>query len=203
MRQVLLLSIFLFSHILFAEGKHEKLSLLYRKIQDLQQEKKYTESLPYIQKYLSLQKENISLQLIYATSLLFRSDLPVIHAEDNVYDKEEKRQVLHSNYQKASFLFAKNISLLLKLYPPPDANLNEQKKQFLQKKQEEIAKYYFYHALSNVYLQKYDFAIQLFQKSIRHYIHKEAYYNIASLYEEMGKYSEARIYFQKYEEVSR
>ncbi|MCB1157601.1 MAG: hypothetical protein KDK45_08875 [Leptospiraceae bacterium] len=45
--------------------------------------------------------------------------------------------------------------------------------------------------------------MQLFQKSIRHYIHKEAYYNIASLYEEMGKYSEARIYFQKYEEVSR
>jgi len=161
---------------------------LKQKIVELHLENKETESIPYLERYLELHPTELYYRLIYAKALLYRKDLSTPRLEEDVEVRSNKSRNILANYSKANQIFEESILHLQKVRPR-DPNLG---------------KWYYLWAFSAWFSDNKERAILLFRKSVRlDYRLTESYYNIASLYESLGQFKDADIFWKKYERAEK
>nr|WP_244594299.1 hypothetical protein [Leptospira ryugenii] len=147
-----------------------------------------TTSIPYIERYLELSPSEIYFKLLYAKALLYRTDLEVPKTEEAIEIRLNKAKLLKSNYAKSAKLFQEGV-LHLQQVRPRDPNLG---------------RWYYLWAFSEWFSDNKEKAIKLFQKSVKQdYRLTESYYNIAALYESLGQWRDAELYWRKYEKAER
>ncbi|TGN17682.1 tetratricopeptide repeat protein [Leptospira idonii] len=147
-----------------------------------------TKSIPYLEKYLTLSPSELYFKLIYAKALLYRDDLPVPRNDENIETRINKTKAIQTNYNKASKIFQENV-LHLEKVRPRDPNLG---------------RWYYVWAFSEWFSDNKEKSIKLFQKAVKlDYRLTESYYNIASLYESLGQWKDAELYWRKYEKAEK
>lgn len=181
-------------------AKENNLKPLKEKIYFLHSKQEYLESLPYLEKYLSQTGSHIEINLLYAKSLLLRTDLPAPLPTDDPYTRESKITNLHKNYTKSSQIFNNNLAIIEKAFLDRSSTpITAEKQSQREKLKKELSIWYFHYALSEMLLGNSISAIQKFEKSSNYNPDcLECYYNIASIYESLGKHKEAGIYWKKY-----
>ncbi|MEM7182576.1 MAG: hypothetical protein AAF518_16805 [Spirochaetota bacterium] len=203
-------------------AKNKEILFLKNTIQGLSEKKKYAESLPYLQRYRKLQPHDVEFQILYAQNLLFRSipNSKTSRQDQDIYCDQKKNYLekvsptdtrqcqrkktlsIRRHYRLAARIFAKYVPFLEKQWI---ANPNKQKKQPMQKLANykmRLAKLYFQFGFAETYAGNPYKAIRAFLKSSKFAPErKESYYNIASLYEILGKKPEAKVYWLKYEKI--
>lgn len=160
----------------------KELSLLKQKCVELYNNKKYSESIPILEKYLSFRNE-IKFKILLAKAVLFRKDLQEPKEDDDIFSRGEKNLFIINNYKKSSKIFSEVVPYLEKVTP----------------KDKSISDLYFLWAISENYSENKEKAIALFKlSSTKNREFKEiSNYNIATLYEDLGQISISQIYFNK------
>lgn len=145
-------------------------------------QKKYPESIPLLEKYLSFRDE-VQFKIYLAKSILFRKDLPEPKEEDEIFLREEKIHKVIENYKKSERVFSEVVPYLENVTP----------------KDKTISSLYFLWALSNQFSENKEKAISLYKKAalLNPELNDAANYNIAALYEDLGQIKDSQIYFQK------
>ncbi|MCW7493702.1 hypothetical protein ND806_13675 [Leptospira sp. 2 VSF17] len=186
-----IICIFLFSiHSIWAGGskKKEETSALKKQIYNLHKVDEETSSIPYLERYLDLSKNELYFNLLYAKALLYRNDLSVPRPDEPAEDRINKAKVIQKNYNLSSKLFQENV-LHLEKVRPRDPNLG---------------RWYYLWAFSEWFSDNKEKSIKLFQKAVKlDYRLTESYYNIASLYESLGQWQDASLYWRKFEKAEK
>jgi tetratricopeptide (TPR) repeat protein len=158
------------------------LGILRRSSIDLYENKKYTEAIPVLEKYLSF-REEVRFKIYLAKAILFREDLPEPREEDEIFLRQEKILAIIKNYNRAAMIFSEVTPYLERVTP----------------KDKSIADLYFLWGLSEQFSQNKEKAISLFKKSaiLNEELKSMANYNIAALYEDLGQKKDSEIYFNK------
>ena len=160
----------------------KELKILKQNCLDTYGQKKYPESIPLLEKYLSFRDE-VQFKIYLAKSILFRKDLPEPKEEDEIFLREEKIHKVIENYKKSERVFSEVVPYLEKVTP----------------KDKTISSLYFLWALSNQFSENKEKAISLYKKAalLNPELNDAANYNIAVLYEDLGQIKDSQIYFQK------
>ena len=160
----------------------KELKILKQNCIDTYGQKKYPESIPLLEKYLSFRDE-VQFKIYLAKSILFRKDLPEPKEEDEIFLREEKIHKVIENYKKAERVFSEVVPYLERVTP----------------KDKNIPSLYFLWALSNQFSENKEKAISLYKKAalLNPELNDAANYNIAALYEDLGQIKDSQIYFQK------
>ncbi|MCZ8157714.1 MAG: hypothetical protein O9264_16465 [Leptospira sp.] len=147
-----------------------------------------TVSIPYLERYLEVSPSEIYFKLLYAKALLYRNDLVVPKSEEPIESRINKTRAIQTNYTKAAKIFQENV-LHLQRIRPRDANLG---------------RWFYLWAFSEWFSDNKEKAIKLFLKAVKQdYRLTEAYYNVAALYESLGQWKDAELYWQKYVKAER
>lgn len=186
-----LICFFLFSiQSVWAGGskKKEETSALKKQIYNLHKVDEETSSIPYLERYLDLSQNELYFKLLYAKALLYRNDLSVPRPDEPAEDRINKAKLIQKNYNLSSKLFQENV-LHLEKVRPRDPNLG---------------RWYYLWAFSEWFSDNKEKAIKLFQKAVKlDYRLTESYYNIASLYESLGQWQDASLYWRKFEKAEK
>lgn len=184
--------IFIFSLSLVASIQSEsisrkELSILRENCLKTYKEKKYSEAIPLLEKYLSF-REEIKFKTLLAKSILFRTDLVAPKEEDEIFIRDEKIHTAIENYKKSARVFSEVIPYLEKVTPNDKS----------------IGELYFLWALSEQFSNEREKAIPLYKKSalLKKDLAALAFYNIGSIYEFLGQKKDSEIYFSKYNQAS-
>ena len=160
----------------------KELKILKQNCIDTYKQKKYPESIPLLEKYLSFRDE-VQFKIYLAKSILFRKDLPEPKEEDEIFSREEKIHTIIENYKKAEKVFSEVVPYLERVTP----------------KDKNISSLYFLWALSNQFSENKEKAISLYKKAalLNPEFRDATNYNIAALYEDLGQIKDSQVYFQK------
>lgn len=175
---------------LFAGGskKKEETTALKKQIYGLHKVDDETTSIPYLERYLELSQNELYFKLLYAKALLYRTDLSVPKPEEPAEDRINKAKLIQKNYNLASKLFQENV-LHLEKVRPRDPNLG---------------RWYYLWAFSEWFSDNKEKSIKLFLKAVKlDYRLTESYYNVASLYESLGQWKDASLYWRKFEKAEK
>ncbi|XDD41837.1 hypothetical protein AB3N58_11060 [Leptospira sp. WS60.C2] len=175
---------------LFAGGskKKEETTALKKQIYGLHKVDDETTSIPYLERYLELSQNELYFKLLYAKALLYRTDLSVPKPEEPAEDRINKAKLIQKNYNLASKLFQENV-LHLEKVRPRDPNLG---------------RWYYLWAFSEWFSDNKEKSIKLFLKAFKlDYRLTESYYNVASLYESLGQWKDASLYWRKFEKAEK
>lgn len=158
------------------------LGILRRSCIELYENKKYAESIPVLEKYLSF-REEVRFKIYLAKAILFREDLEEPKEEDEIFQRQEKILAIIKNYSRAAIIFSEVTPYLERVKP----------------KDKSIADLYFLWGLSEQFSQNKEKAISLYKKSasLNHELKSMANYNIAALYEDLGQIRDSQVYFNK------
>ena len=168
--------------------KKESTTALKKQIFAYHRSDEETKSLPYIERYLELSPAEIYFKLLYAKALLYRTDLEVPKNDEAIESRINKNKAIQSNYTKSAKIFQENVTHLQKVRPR-DSNLG---------------RWLYLWAFSEWFSDNKEKAIKLFQKAVKQdYRLTESYYNIAALYESLGQWRDAELYWRKYEKAER
>ncbi|TGL40910.1 hypothetical protein [Leptospira perdikensis] len=181
---------FVFVQTLWAGGskKKEETTALRKQIYNLHKLDEETSSIPYLERYLDLSQNELYFKLLYAKALLYRNDLSVPRPDEPAEDRINKAKLIQKNYNLSSKLFQENV-LHLEKVRPRDPNLG---------------RWYYLWAFSEWYSDNKEKSIKLFQKAVKlDYRLTESYYNIASLYESLGQWQDANLYWRKFEKAEK
>lgn len=190
---VIFFSSFLYSTAIKGISSNEKKSKLKAKIIELQNKGQSSESLPYLKRYLLLAPYDISIQLIYAKSLLFRKDLPIPQTEEDIFFKNQKIKEAKGNYLEAAAVFSSILEPIGKRVEDNPESLHSDP---LGKN---LGKWYFLWALAEYYAENAEKSILLFKKAVKFDpTLVDSYYNISIIYRFLGKFTDAKIYLKKY-----
>lgn len=166
-----------------ASAKKEETKLLKKKIYTLHTEDKETESIPYLERYVELSQNELYFKLLYAKALLYRTDLEVPKPEEPAEERINKAKRIQQNYNLCAKLFQENV-LHLQRVRPRDPNLG---------------RWFYLWAFSEWFSDNKEKSIKLFQRAVKlDYRLTEGYYNIASIYESMGQWKDADLYWRKF-----
>ena len=147
-----------------------------------------TNSIPYLERYLEVSPYEIYYKLLYAIALLYRSDLEVPKHDEAIESRMNKTSAIRSNYTKSAKIFQTNV-LHLQQIRPRDPNLG---------------RWFYLWAFSEWFSDNKEKSIKLFLKAVKQdYRLTESYYNIASVYESMGQWKDAELYWKKYEKAEK
>ncbi|WP_244934736.1 tetratricopeptide repeat protein [Leptospira jelokensis] len=174
----------------FAGGskKKEETTALKKQIYGLHKVDDETTSIPYLERYLELSQNELYFKLLYAKALLYRNDMVVPKPEEPAEDRINKAKIIQKNYNLASKIFQENV-LHLEKVRPRDPNLG---------------RWYYLWAFSEWFSDNKEKSIKLFLKAVKlDYRLTEAYYNVASLYESLGQWKDASLYWRKYEKAEK
>ncbi|TGL53077.1 hypothetical protein EHQ59_09040 [Leptospira kemamanensis] len=174
----------------FAGGskKKEETTALKKQIYGLHKVDDETSSIPYLERYLELSQNELYFKLLYAKSLLYRNDLSVPKPDEPAEDRINKAKIIQKNYNLASKLFQENV-LHLEKVRPRDPNLG---------------RWYYLWAFSEWFSDNKEKSIKLFLKAVKlDYRLTESYYNVASLYESLGQWKDASLYWRKFEKAEK
>lgn len=179
---IYIFSLFAATGILPDSISKKELKILKLNCIDTYGQKKYPESIPLLEKYLSFRDE-VQFKIYLAKSILFRKDLPEPKEEDEIFLREEKIHKVIENYKKSERVFSEVVPYLEKVTP----------------KDKTISSLYFLWALSNQFSENKEKAISLYKKAalLNPELNDAANYNIAALYEDLGQIKDSQIYFQK------
>ncbi|MCW7458644.1 hypothetical protein ND856_14840 [Leptospira bandrabouensis] len=182
--------LFLSTQLIWAGGskKKEETTALKKQIYNLHKVDEETSSIPYLERYLDLSQNELYFKLLYAKALLYRNDLSVPKPDEPAEDRINKAKLIQKNYNLSSKLFQENV-LHLEKVRPRDPNLG---------------RWYYLWAFSEWFSDNKEKAIKLFQKAVKlDYRLTESYYNIASLYESLGQWQDASLYWRKFEKAEK
>ena len=179
---IYIFSLFSISSVLAESISKKELISLRQNAIYLYNDKKYTESIPLFERYLSFRNEP-KIKIYLAKSFLQRKDLPEPNEDDEIFVRQNKIFTLIENYKKASKIFADVVPYLEQVTP----------------KDRSIPDLYFLWAFSEYFGKNNEKAIGLFKKSaiLKPELKKMANYNIAVIYEELGQNTDSQIYFNK------
>jgi hypothetical protein len=90
---------------LYSSEKGRLTKELRSKTYQLFKDGKYSESIPYLEKYLEIQPAEIYMRLVYAQALLMKEDLPIPSREEDNYTRAEKWKTIKRNYGQSAKLF--------------------------------------------------------------------------------------------------
>ncbi len=173
---ILIFSTFLLCFSSFASDKTNLIRELKKKAYSKFREKKYSEAIPYLERYLELQPAEIYMKLVYAQSLLLREDLPVPTRDMDTVTRIEKWREIRKNYKIAAGIFEENILLLENVRP----------------REISLGKWYFQWATAEWFSGNKERAISLYKKAVKKdFTLIDSYYNIGAIYESLGQYSDA------------
>ncbi|TGL21950.1 hypothetical protein EHQ46_08360 [Leptospira yanagawae] len=175
---------------LFGGGskKKEETIALKKQIYGLHKVDDETTSIPYLERYLELSQNELYFKLLYAKALLYRNDMSVPKPEEPAEDRINKAKIIQKNYNLASKIFQENV-LHLEKVRPRDPNLG---------------RWYYLWAFSEWFSDNKEKSIKLFLKAVKlDYRLTESYYNVASLYESLGQWKDASLYWRKYEKAEK
>lgn len=178
------------ANLLFAQNskRKEETKKLKKEIYSLHKQDEETKSIPYLEKYISVSKNELYFKLLYAKALLYRKDLKVPSISEPIEDRINKTKQIQKNYNLAAKTFQENV-LHLEKVRPRDSNLG---------------RWYYLWAFSEWFSDNKEKAIKLFQKAVKlDYRLTESYYNIASLYESLGQWKDAELFWRKFEKAER
>ncbi|TGL00957.1 hypothetical protein [Leptospira levettii] len=168
--------------------KKEETIALKKQIYGLHKVDEETSSIPYLERYLELSQNELYFKLLYAKALLYRNDLSVPKPDEPAEDRINKAKIIQKNYNLASKLFQENV-LHLEKVRPRDPNLG---------------RWYYLWAFSEWFSDNKEKSIKLFLKAVKlDYRLIESYYNIASLYESLGQWKDASLYWRKFEKAEK
>ncbi|TGL87413.1 hypothetical protein EHQ68_12075 [Leptospira congkakensis] len=168
--------------------KKEETTALRKQIYNLHKVDEETSSIPYLERYLELSQNELYFKLLYAKALLYRTDLSVPRPNEPAEDRINKTKLIQKNYNLSSKLFQENVLHLQKVRPR-DPNLG---------------RWYYLWAFSEWYSDNKEKSIKLFQKAVKlDYRLTESYYNIAALYESLGQWQDANLYWRKFEKAEK
>ncbi|PJZ80995.1 tetratricopeptide repeat protein [Leptospira meyeri] len=168
--------------------KKEETTALRKQIYNLHKVDDETTSIPYLERYLDLSQNELYFKLLYAKALLYRNDLSVPKPDEPAEDRINKAKLIQKNYNLSSKLFQENV-LHLEKVRPRDPNLG---------------RWYYLWAFSEWFSDNKEKSIKLFQKAVKlDYRLTESYYNIASLYESLGQWQDASLYWRKFEKAEK
>ncbi|TGK87823.1 hypothetical protein EHQ24_01005 [Leptospira noumeaensis] len=168
--------------------KKEETTALRKQIYNLHKVDEETGSIPYLERYLELSQNELYFKLLYAKALLYRTDLSVPKPSEPAEDRINKTKLIQKNYNLSSKLFQENV-LHLEKVRPRDPNLG---------------RWYYLWAFSEWFSDNKEKSIKLFQKAVKlDYRLTESYYNIASLYESLGQWQDANLYWRKFEKAEK
>lgn len=182
--------LFLSTQLIWAGGskKKEETTALKKQIYNLHKVDEETSSIPYLERYLDLSQNELYFKLLYAKALLYRNDLSVPKPDEPAEDRINKAKLIQKNYNLSSKLFQENV-LHLEKVRPRDPNLG---------------RWYYLWAFSEWFSDNKEKAIKLFQKAVKlDYRLTESYYNIAALYESLGQWQDASLYWRKFEKAEK
>ncbi|MCG6141480.1 hypothetical protein LFX27_12855 [Leptospira mtsangambouensis] len=182
--------LFLSTQMVLAGGskKKEETTALRKQIYNLHKVDDETTSIPYLERYLDLSQNELYFKLLYAKALLYRNDLSVPRPDEPAEDRINKAKLIQKNYNLSSKLFQENV-LHLEKVRPRDPNLG---------------RWYYLWAFSEWFSDNKEKSIKLFQKAVKlDYRLTESYYNIASLYESLGQWQDASLYWRKFEKAEK
>lgn len=185
-----LIFFFVCTFSVFAGGskKKEETTALKKQIYGLHKVDDETSSIPYLERYLELSQNELYFKLLYAKSLLYRNDLSVPKPDEPAEDRINKAKIIQKNYNLASKLFQENV-LHLEKVRPRDPNLG---------------RWYYLWAFSEWFSDNKEKSIKLFLKAVKlDYRLTESYYNVASLYESLGQWKDASLYWRKFEKAEK
>ncbi|MBP6740890.1 MAG: hypothetical protein KA146_12910 [Leptospiraceae bacterium] len=145
-------------------------------------EKKYSESIHSLEKYLSFRDE-VRFKIYLAKAILFKEDLNPPKEDDEIFTRQEKIHAVVNNYNRAARIFAEVVPYMERVTP----------------KEKNLANLYFLWALSEQFSEDKEKAISLYKKSasLSEALRPVANYNIAALYEDLGQTKDSEIYFNK------
>ncbi|WP_246047759.1 tetratricopeptide repeat protein [Leptospira ilyithenensis] len=168
--------------------RKEETTILKKQIFEYHRSDEETKSIPYLEKYLTISPNELYFKLVYAKALLYRTDLEVPGNDENIESRINKTRAIQSNYNKASKIFQENV-LHLEKVRPRDPNLG---------------RWYYLWAFSEWFSDNKEKSIKLFQKAVKlDYRLTECYYNIAALYESLGQWKDAELFWRKYEKAEK
>lgn len=168
--------------------KKEETIALKKQIYGLHKVDEETSSIPYLERYLELSQNELYFKLLYAKALLYRNDLLVPKPNEPAEDRINKAKIIQKNYNLASKLFQENV-LHLEKVRPRDPNLG---------------RWYYLWAFSEWFSDNKEKSIKLFLKAVKlDYRLTESYYNVASLYESLGQWKDASLYWRKFEKAEK
>lgn len=156
---------------------------LRKKSYELFKQEKYSESIPYIEKYLEVQPAEIYMKLVYAQALLYKENLPIPTREEDNYSRSQKWKAIRKNYGDSARIFEENITQMEMIRP----------------REPSLGKWYFQWATAEWFSGNKEKAIKLFERSVgKDFTLTDAYYNIGAIYESMGQYADADNHWRKY-----
>lgn len=168
--------------------KKEETSKLKKQIFIYHKADEETNSIPYLERYLELSPSEIYFKLLYAKSLLYRTDLEVPKHDENIESRINKTKAIRLNYHRAAKIFQTNV-LHLQQVRPRDPNLG---------------RWLYLWAFSEWFADNKEKAIKLFLKAVKQDFRlTECYYNVAALYESLGQWRDAELFWRKYEKAER
>ena len=182
------ISFFIFSFFLIAfsilpSEKGRLTKELRAKTYELFKEGKYSESIPYLERYLEIQPAEIYMRLVYAQALLMKEDLPIPSREEDNYTRSEKWKAIKANYGHSAKLFEENIRVFESVRPRDPS----------------LGKCYFHWATAEWFSGNKEKAIKLFGKSVKKdFTITDAYYNIGAIYDSMGQSVDAQNSWRRY-----
>lgn len=146
------------------------------------EEKKYSESIGSLEKYLSFRDE-VRFKIYLAKAILFREDMQPPKEDDEIFTRQVKIHTAVKNYNRAAMIFSEVIPYIERVTP----------------KDKTLANLYFLWALSEQFSEDKEKAISLYKKSasLSMELRTAAYYNIAALYEDLGQIKDSEVYFNK------
>ncbi|MCG9876701.1 MAG: hypothetical protein MH321_18145 [Leptospiraceae bacterium] len=176
-------SIFLIVAPLYSSEKGRLTKELRAKTYELFKQGRYSESIPYLEKYLEIQPAEIYMRLVYAQALLMKEDLPIPSREEDNYTRAEKWKTIKRNYGNSAKLFEENIQVFESVRPRDPS----------------LGKWYFHWATAEWFSGNKEKAITLFRKSVeKDFTITDAYYNIGAIYDSMGQAVDAQNSWRRY-----
>ena len=167
------------SKVILPESKQE----LKNKIKLLHNQKKFSQSIVFLQRYLKEQKYDLEYHFLYAKALLFRKDLSVASKNKNIHLYQNKKKEIIDNYRLSAKIFRENLTKLEKL-------TTDKKK---------LGEYFFLLSMAQWLSKDKIKAINSFKKALKYdKTLNEANYNIASIYESLNQEDKSKLYFKKY-----
>lgn len=168
---------------LYSSEKGRLTKELKSKTYQLFKDGKYSESIPYLEKYLEIQPAEIYMRLVYAQALLMKEDLPIPSREEDNYTRAEKWKTIKRNYGQSAKLFEENIQVFESVRPRDPS----------------LGKWYFHWATAEWFSGNKEKAITLFRKSVeKDFTITDAYYNIGAIYDSMGQAVDAQNSWRRY-----
>ncbi|WCL48443.1 hypothetical protein [Leptospira sp. GIMC2001] len=156
---------------------------LKKKSYELFKSEKYSESIPYLEKYLEVQPAEIYMRLVFAQALLLREDLPIPMRDEDSYSRIQKWKKIKSNYSESAKIFEENVTHF-EMVRPRDPSLG---------------KWLFQWATAEWYGGNKEKAIKLYERAVKKdFTLTDAYYNMGAIYDSMGQYADADLQWRKF-----